>query len=86
MIGLKQKFSFSYFRENFAKIYFRFSRKNHTKITKIFAKMKIEAKIFAKTKILPTAIVSMPLNFQSWCFYSKEVLYTQNHLSFFMGG
>jgi hypothetical protein len=35
----------------FAKIYFRFSRKNHTKITKmfvnIFAKMKIEAKIFA---------------------------------------
>jgi hypothetical protein len=41
------------------KIYFRFSRKNHTKITKIFAKIdakifaktKIEAKIFAKTKI-----------------------------------
>jgi hypothetical protein len=31
-IGLKRKFSFSYFRENFAKIYFRFSQKNYTKI------------------------------------------------------
>ncbi len=26
-LGLKRKCSFSYFRENFAKIYFRFSRK-----------------------------------------------------------
>jgi hypothetical protein len=30
-IGLKRKFSFSYFRENFAKIYFRFLRKKLTK-------------------------------------------------------
>jgi hypothetical protein len=26
-VGLNRKFSFSYFRENFAKIFFRFSRK-----------------------------------------------------------
>jgi hypothetical protein len=30
-VGLKRKFSFSYFRENFAKTYFRFSRKKLTK-------------------------------------------------------
>jgi hypothetical protein len=30
-VGLKRKFSFSYFRENFAKIGFRFSRKKLTK-------------------------------------------------------
>jgi hypothetical protein len=31
VLGLKRKFSFSYFRENFAKIYFRFSQKKLTK-------------------------------------------------------
>jgi hypothetical protein len=31
ILGLKRKFSFSYFRENFAKIYFRFSGKKLTK-------------------------------------------------------
>jgi hypothetical protein len=32
LVGLKRKFSFSYFRKNFAKIYYHFSRNNHTKI------------------------------------------------------
>jgi hypothetical protein len=31
ILGLKRKFSFSYFRENVVKIYFRFSRKKFTK-------------------------------------------------------
>jgi hypothetical protein len=46
VLGLKQKFSFSYFQENFAKIYFRFSQKKaYEKLQKI---MKIFEKIFAK--------------------------------------
>jgi hypothetical protein len=45
-LGLKRKFSFSYFRE---KICFRFLRKSLGKVTKI---TKTFAKTFAKTKIV----------------------------------
>jgi hypothetical protein len=58
-LGLKRKFSFSYFRD--AKIYFRFSRKNHTYennenfpkigVFTIFFKIFAKTKIFAETKI-----------------------------------
>jgi hypothetical protein len=45
-IGFERKVSFSYFRENFAKICFLFSRKKRSKVLAItFAK----TKIFAKT-------------------------------------
>ncbi len=52
-LGLKRKFVFSYFRENFAKIYFHFSRKfiftfRENFLTKITKITKIFAKIFAK--------------------------------------
>jgi hypothetical protein len=67
-VGLKRKFSFSYFRENFAKIsrkfIFVFREKiirKYTNMTKIFAKTKIEAKIFAKTNISTSTIAKILL-------------------------
>jgi hypothetical protein len=55
LIGLKRKFSFSYFRKNFDKIFLRFSRKSLRKVKKMFAKTiaktKIVAKSFAKAKM-----------------------------------
>jgi hypothetical protein len=48
-IGLKQKLSLSYFRENLFLFFAKKSIQKYTKITKNFAK--IDAKIFAQTKI-----------------------------------
>jgi hypothetical protein len=63
IVGLKRKFSFSYFRENFVNIFvFAFREKTYEKLqtllkicaksdAEIFAKTKSNATIFAKTKI-----------------------------------
>jgi hypothetical protein len=53
LLGLKRKFSLSYFRKNFAKICFRFSRKTFAKTfakTKMFCENFRENEIFRGTK------------------------------------
>jgi hypothetical protein len=67
-LGLKRKFSFSYFRENFAKICFRFSRK---KLMKIFAKTLTKTKIVAKNDAGSENVVKYPnykrqMKFRCW--------------------
>jgi hypothetical protein len=66
-VGLKRKFSCTYFRENFAKIFAKID-------AKIFVKTKIEAKIFAKTKI------STNINAIFWQKFSRQFLQKRKFL------
>jgi hypothetical protein len=54
-LGLKIKFSFSYFCENFAKFFYRFLQKSIQKVAKTFAKIfvfaKVVEKIFVSAKV-----------------------------------
>jgi hypothetical protein len=73
-IGLKRKFLFSYFHENFLKIYFRLSRKKLTKSYEnndIFAKMKM----YQKTDAGNGKYCEISEDVKSgWCFKTNQTI------------